>query len=404
LSTPAFEPTRSAGLNRLEAFAPLAADYAESRSYVEPGHPNVSRLSPWIRRRLVLESEVVSRVLREYPDARVDKLVQEVGWRAYWKGWLELRPQLWTDYRERIEHDFYHLSPEERDRLNAAEAGESGIECFDDWARELNDTGYLHNHVRMWFASIWIFTLGLPWPLGADWFHRQLLDGDPASNTLSWRWVAGLHTRGRHYLARAANIEKFTRGRYAPHGRLNEHAPPLSEEGVYEPGELADGTPPSPRRRTGLLLHLDDLVPEQSGIAAFPVAAAAAGPDSYSAAHQGLSERVRAFNRGALADALDRAARHFSVQASALDEADWNASVMRWVDSNRLEQVLVLDAPVGPRADALAALEPRLRAAGIALARHRRPWDSRLWPHATGGYAHFRKRLYPELEILLAGR
>jgi deoxyribodipyrimidine photo-lyase len=65
--------------------------------------------------------------------------------------------------------------------------------------QELVETGYLHNHARMWFASIWIFTLRLPWELGADFFLRHLLDGDAASNTLSWRWVAGLHTKGKHY-------------------------------------------------------------------------------------------------------------------------------------------------------------------------------------------------------------
>lgn len=57
----------------------------------------------------------------------------------------------------------------------------------------------------LWFASVWIFTLRPPWELGADLFMRQLLDGDPASNTLSWRWVAGMHTRGKHYLARRDN-------------------------------------------------------------------------------------------------------------------------------------------------------------------------------------------------------
>ncbi len=96
-------------------------------------------------------------------------------------------------------------------------SGSTGIDCFDHWAQELADTGYLHNHARMWFASIWIFTLELPWQLGADFFLTRLLDADPAANTLSWRWVAGLHTPGKHYLARASNIEKFTLGRFNPH-------------------------------------------------------------------------------------------------------------------------------------------------------------------------------------------
>ena len=62
----------------------------------------------------------------------------------------------------------------------------------------------------MWFASIWIHTLELQWELGADFFLKHLLDGDPASNTLSWRWVAGIHTKGKNYIARKSNIEKYS--------------------------------------------------------------------------------------------------------------------------------------------------------------------------------------------------
>ncbi len=94
--------------------------------------------------------------------------------------------------------------------------GKTGIECFDAWVEELLETGYLHNHTRMWFASIWIFTLRLPWELGADFTYRHFIDGDPASNTLSWRWVGGLHTRGKTYLARPDNIADHTGGRFRP--------------------------------------------------------------------------------------------------------------------------------------------------------------------------------------------
>ena len=67
--------------------------------------------------------------------------------------------------------------------------------------KELKETNYLHNHARMWFASIWIFTLDLPWQLGAEFFMKHLYDGDAASNTLGWRWVAGIQTQGKNYLA-----------------------------------------------------------------------------------------------------------------------------------------------------------------------------------------------------------
>ena len=101
------------------------------------------------------------------------------------------------------------------------------------WVEELVNENYLHNHTRMWFASIWIFTLNLPWQLGANFFMRHLLDGDSASNTLSWRWVAGLQTIGKHYLATASNISKFTNNVHKPQN-LNEDALPLNENKTYD--------------------------------------------------------------------------------------------------------------------------------------------------------------------------
>jgi deoxyribodipyrimidine photo-lyase len=140
---------------------------------------------------------------------------------------------------------------------------------------ELIAIGWIHNHARMWFASIWIFTLGLPWQLGADFFYKHLIDADPASNTLSWRWVAGLQTRGKHYLARAANIRDNTNGRFDPAGQLNERAEPLTET-----APTADLQPLRPRaraneRRVALLLTVEDLHPESWDFDAEVIACAA---------------------------------------------------------------------------------------------------------------------------------
>ncbi len=104
-----------------------------------------------------------------------------------------------------------------------------------------------------------MFTLGLPWALGADFFMRNLLDGDPASNTLSWRWVAGLHTRGRAYAARTENIARYTQGRFNPKG-LNERPQPLDEEMAHPLRPLAPYDA-LPEGEVALLLHLDDLNP-----------------------------------------------------------------------------------------------------------------------------------------------
>jgi hypothetical protein len=102
---------------------------------------------------------------------------------------------------------------------------------------ELKENNYLHNHTRMWFASIWIFTLNLPWQKGAEFFMKYLYDGDAASNTLSWRWVAGLQTKGKHYVAQGWNIAKFTNNKYK-NVSLNEEATPLVDKREYKLSSL----------------------------------------------------------------------------------------------------------------------------------------------------------------------
>ena len=85
----------------------------------------------------------------------------------------------------------------------------------------------------MWFASIWIFTLKLPWTLGCDLFMKYLSDADEASNILSWRWVAGLHTSKKPYIARASNIKKYT-DKYNPINELNESPKAIYEDKIHD--------------------------------------------------------------------------------------------------------------------------------------------------------------------------
>ena len=215
-----FTPTRAAGLAALADFVDRAGhDYAETRNFDRgPGdRANVSMLSPYLRYRLVTESEVVAAVRARHPGETAAKFIQEVFWRTYWKGWLELRPSVWTYYLEDLA-SLEATSGGWRRDYDRALAGATGIDCFDAWIAELAEFGYLHNHARMWFASIWIFTLRLPWQLGAALFWHYLYDGDAASNTLSWRWVAGLQTAGKTYLAQADNIARYTGGCFTAAG------------------------------------------------------------------------------------------------------------------------------------------------------------------------------------------
>jgi deoxyribodipyrimidine photo-lyase len=228
------EPSRVAGLLQLRHFAPAAGRaYAEGRNTdLGPGRPTaVSALSPYVRHRLVTEAELVAAAQAEVGPEASASFVQEVFWRSYWKGWLELRPGIWPRYQNDLLAAEATLAVDRglRARHAAAVAGRTGLAPFDAWVEELQQRHWLHNHARMWFASIWCFTLRLPWQLGADLFLRHLLDGDAASNTLSWRWVAGTQTRGKHYVARAETIARYTGGRFHPAGQLDEAPEPILE-------------------------------------------------------------------------------------------------------------------------------------------------------------------------------
>ena len=195
---------------------------------------NISCLSPYITHGVINELEVIDKSLKKFSFAKNEKFIQEVLWRVYWKGWLELRPNVWSDYLVEL-NNLRNEFKSNQNYLNAIE-GKTNIECFNQWVKELKENNYLHNHTRMWFASIWIFTLELPWQLGAEFFMQHLYDGDAASNTLGWRWVAGVQTQGKHYLASEWNIKKFTNNRFQ-NIQLNENASPIFSDKTYSIGK-----------------------------------------------------------------------------------------------------------------------------------------------------------------------
>ncbi len=392
-----FPPTRAEALRKLSDFVPKAGrDYASRRNYDLPdkAHPHVSQLSPYVRHRLITEAEVCEAVLGRYSLSTAEKFVQEVCWRTYWKGWLEMRPQIWADYLR----DVQRLGT--IDGVARAEAGQTDIAAFNEWAQELIETGYLHNHARMWFASIWIFTLGLPWQAGADFFMRHLLDGDPASNTLSWRWVAGLQTQGKHYIARSSNIAKYTESRHNPEWRLNTEAEPLSGPPHPERRPIPQSGEPQAGLRTGVLLHEDDLSPRflLDALADAPIAGAALIATTRRSPND-VSAQVLGFAEGAVQDAIDRWSNKLGEQGPVTREPD---TVAAWAKDNGLEQVVAPYAPVGPSASALRLLRKRLETDGISLVEVQRHWDRTAWPHATHGFFRFKKAI-PELMANIDG-
>ena len=197
-----FEASRAKAIDKLDNFVEKnLSDYSKLRNFDfgPDKRDNVSCLSPYVTHGVLNEIEIIKKSLEKFSFSKNEKFIQEVLWRTYWKGWLELRPNVWSDYLI----DLRNIKEKYKDDKNYQNAmeGNTNIDCFNEWVNELKNNNYLHNHTRMWFASIWIFTLNLPWQLGAEFFMQHLFDGDAASNTLGWRWVAGVQTQGKHNLA-----------------------------------------------------------------------------------------------------------------------------------------------------------------------------------------------------------
>lgn len=366
---------RTAGLAQLSALAEVVGRYATMRNYVDG--PTTSRLSPYLRRRLVLEDEVLAFARAIGPFERVEKFVQEVVWRTYWKGWLEARPGVWNAYLARLRTLADTLSAADRDRLASATAAKTDLPYFNAWCAELKSTGYLHNHVRMWFASVWIFTLKLPWELGARFFLDHLLDGDPASNTLSWRWVAGLQTTGKHYLARADNIAKYTNGQWVPKpGELDESARPLPDDGLARvPAlKLAVGLNGDAVQPRAVLMHAEDCGPLPNGWTDAPAVRYAVVPPP----HHAPSGLVEAWVAGACADA-DARIRTVAHFRNANEVADW-------CRANGAVEVWAFRPLTGFVAPALFDLARELATTGVTLRYADRGHDIAFFPLATKGF------------------
>ncbi|RNJ62291.1 MAG: DNA photolyase [Porphyrobacter sp. IPPAS B-1204] len=389
------EPTREAALARLAAFLPAAGRrYAETRNADDgprdnAGRSNVSELSPWLHTGLIGEPEVLAAVLAAHSPRAAEKFIAEVFWRIYFKGYLEQRPAIWADYVTGRDGALAAMERNAglRTAYTQAVEGRTGIEAFDVWAQELARTGYLHNHARMWFASIWIFTLKLDWRLGADFFLRHLMDGDAASNTLSWRWVAGLHTKGKHYLARADNIARYTAGR--PGGpltaeRLADDADPLTEPQDYgrQPLDLPRPVLPADLAQPfALLLHDEAAHHAPLALPAAPaLVIGAARPEARSPAAVGAL--AQGFATGAVAGGMAEAAAAFGCPTAEWCSGEPLAALLAQAGVSR---IAVPYLPTGWTRDALRADLAPLEADGRAVTLLG-DLDRATWPHAKAGF------------------
>ena len=192
-----FPPTREAALARLAAVRP--GDYARSRNAIDGA---VTRLSPYITHGLLSLPEVLASQPGLSPQ---HKFVFELGWREFFA-------HVWAHRGDSIFESLHAgVLPEpaySRELPQDIRQARTGVPVIDQAVRTLYATGYLHNHARMWLASYVVHLRKVHWRAGADWLYSHLLDGDLASNHLSWQWVAGTGSH-KPYLFNAENVEKY---------------------------------------------------------------------------------------------------------------------------------------------------------------------------------------------------
>lgn len=323
-------------------------------------------------------------VLNHHSQREAEKFLAEVFWRTYWKGWMELRPSVWRMYVNDLNalHNGLQTQSGLRNRWEEACLGQTGIACFDTWSQELVDTGYLHNHARMWFASIWVFTLELPWQLGADFFLRHLLDGDAAVNTLSWRWVAGIQTPGKTYLATAENIAKFTDGRFSDTSGLARIAIPPDAAPNPLPGDIPPIVSPHPTGRYGVLLHSDDIDLEFMQTHA---------PNPLVIAYLDTTADQSPWMMAPMVTRFRKDAAIYEAGGMALEIVESAEELNEWANRHELEQIITPYAPVGFTQDMFRSHQHNPQT--VPLIQYRRALETAAWPLATKGFFPFKKHI-----------
>lgn len=186
-------------LQRLEQIKPLA--YAHTRNFIDG---NVTYLSPYISRGVISLKQVARQALKQHQPYQVQKFLQELAWREYWQRvWQHMGDKIFADIKQPQQNVLHHQLPAAVD--NAA----TGIEALDKHIIALYETGYMHNHVRMYVSSVACNIAQAHWLMPSQWMYYHLLDGDVSSNALSWQWVAGSFSSKKYY-CNQDNINRYT--------------------------------------------------------------------------------------------------------------------------------------------------------------------------------------------------
>jgi deoxyribodipyrimidine photo-lyase len=198
---PVFVTDYDAIIDRVNSIDPIR--YASTRNFVDGA---VTYLSPYISRGVISSKQVQQITLaRGFPPAAIQKLLQELAWREYFQRvWQARGDALFEDIRQPQADVAHHNMPE------GIAGASTGIRAIDQAITDLYSTGYMHNHVRMYVASM-ACTIGKAhWLTPSRWMYAHLLDGDLASNACSWQWVAGAFAAKKYY-CNQENINHYTR-------------------------------------------------------------------------------------------------------------------------------------------------------------------------------------------------
>ena len=409
-SSPTLQGTRARALELLADFLPRAGrDYQNNRNLDRgrDGHSFVSRLSPFVRHRILSEEELISNVLSSHSRSAAFKFIQEIFWRTYWKGWLEHRPVVWDRFEVEVQSEFAKLKqvPVKNKIFEQAIGGSTEIAIFNSWVNELKETGYLHNHARMWFASIWIFTLRLPWQLGADFFYNHLLDGDPASNTLGWRWVAGLQTAGKTYLATESNIRKNAaqrlktipdseRGLERLATQTFEIEDSLTiEEKAPSSSRFVELSPVSIEENDAVLVTVEDLSTQWLDRAGNHVAI-------FEKTDGRHSEIKKKFRQEAIEEVKYRIAENSSVDIENIKIFESACEISSWMEEQGLNDLHSSYIPTGEIRSSLAELPTMLESSGRRYYEHLNDYDRTVWPHCRKGFFQLGKSIDSLIDTL----
>tara|TARA_B110001452_G_scaffold12360_1_gene10173 strand:- start:4448 stop:5593 length:1146 start_codon:yes stop_codon:yes gene_type:complete len=331
-------------------------------------HNNVSRLSPYLRRRFISEYEVLKIILNKHKYENIEKFIEEIFWRTYWKGWLETHPYVYKEYE--LKHH------------NQIIPTKTGIKCFDHWKDELIETGYLHNHSRMWFASIWIFTLKYSWESGANFFKNNLIDWCPASNTLGWRWVAGIQTIGKPYIARAENIKHFTDNRFYPRGQLHEDITLLPKNTSHQKAIDLNFSKESSITEIddlGIILNNNDLTLNQEFI------------DLNINYHTCLfklkngNPLINKFENDIFEDIINN--------NNKIELVETIESLLRWIELKKIKKLILPYETVGNEIFKNSSFLNQLSDKKVTYQFYAREWDTNAFSYAKKGFFNFKKNI-----------